>query len=248
MSCHSCDVFGNCNKNINITFVCSFFQEDVTQDDITQFSKGSSVTEDSLQSPPETFEQSPLTPQQSLNSHSRATSRSSSCSTKRKKNEQEEAIKKICNTLEKESDEFDSVGANVAHKLRKMDSEQKIYAEFLINNILLFGIQKKLCNETQICLNSSYFSSSHNIMASNFPPMQPRYNQQQQTFAPSQPTYNQQQLTLLSTQPMDAGSENFNRNTNYISLVETTNSENEDNGNTTNLPGSLTELLIFKNK
>lgn len=219
-----------------------------------------------LQTTSQTFDQpieSPQTPQ-SLNSHPRATSRSSSYSAKRKKNDQEKAIERICNTLEQESDEFDSVGANVAHKLRKMDSEQQVFAEFLINNILLLGIQKKLCNDSHVCQISSHLGNTVLSMASNFPLRQPQYNQQQQafvtpsqlistnqqqTFALSQPT-NQQQKTFLSTQSMDTERINFDRNIEDVyTLVETSNVANEDNGNTTTvLPGSMTELLIFKNK
>ncbi|CAH1963732.1 unnamed protein product [Acanthoscelides obtectus] len=241
-------------------------EEDVTQHD-TQFSP---LTEDALQAPSEIYQLSPpQTPHQSSTYSRPSTSRSSN-SAKRKKYGQEESIQRICAKLDRENDECDSIGENVAHKLRRMDSDQKMYAELLLHRLLFLGVQKKLCEESHICINSAHSVSSHyNTML----PMQLQYNQQpqpltpspfqpiltnqqQQTFTSSQhtSTYNQQQNVTLSrpsatiseTQYTNAEGENLDININYIRPLDKTTPETmEESGNTSKLKGSLTELLVF---
>ncbi|XP_074034687.1 uncharacterized protein [Leptinotarsa decemlineata] len=48
----------------------------------------------------------------------------------------------------KEDDEFDGIGLNVACKLRRMDGDQKPYAEMLINKVLMHGVKGRLQEET----------------------------------------------------------------------------------------------------
>lgn len=48
----------------------------------------------------------------------------------------------------KEDDEFDGIGLNVACKLRRMDGDQKLYAEMLINKVLMHGVKGRLQEET----------------------------------------------------------------------------------------------------
>ncbi|XP_039287072.1 uncharacterized protein LOC111054809 [Nilaparvata lugens] len=50
----------------------------------------------------------------------------------------------------KEDDEFDGIGLNVACKLRRMDEDQKLYAEMLINKVLMYGVKGKLQEETDV--------------------------------------------------------------------------------------------------
>ncbi|KOB64786.1 Uncharacterized protein OBRU01_23679 [Operophtera brumata] len=47
--------------------------------------------------------------------------------------------------------EYDAVGINVAKKLAKMDPNQAIYAESIINNVLRKGLQKRLRDDTDLC-------------------------------------------------------------------------------------------------
>ncbi|KAF6210075.1 hypothetical protein GE061_015831 [Apolygus lucorum] len=51
----------------------------------------------------------------------------------------------------KEDDEFDGVGLNVACKLRRMSEEQQLYAEMLINKVLMNGVKGRLQEETDLC-------------------------------------------------------------------------------------------------
>lgn len=48
-------------------------------------------------------------------------------------------------------DEFDGIGVNVSCKLRRMGEEQQIYAEMLINQILMNGLKGRLWEETELC-------------------------------------------------------------------------------------------------
>nr|CAI5849403.1 unnamed protein product [Callosobruchus analis] len=50
--------------------------------------------------------------------------------------------------------EFKTIGANVAWKLERMAEDQRIIAEHLINNILHYGITKKLNDNTSINLHA----------------------------------------------------------------------------------------------
>lgn len=50
----------------------------------------------------------------------------------------------------KEDDEFDGIGLNVACKLRRMDEDQKLYAEMLINKVLMHGVKGRLQEETDV--------------------------------------------------------------------------------------------------
>ncbi|CAK1584502.1 unnamed protein product [Parnassius mnemosyne] len=67
---------------------------------------------------------------------------------------QAELLKVCANTMKansKELTEFDAVGINIAKKMAKMDPLQAIYAESIINNVLLRGLLKKLTEETNLC-------------------------------------------------------------------------------------------------
>lgn len=61
---------------------------------------------------------------------------------------------------QKETDEFNAVGINVASKLRKMNPTQQVLAEGLINKILMKGIFEELTRTTDIS-DISVFSSSN---------------------------------------------------------------------------------------
>lgn len=52
--------------------------------------------------------------------------------------------------IRREEDEFDGIGTNVACKLRRMDEEQKLMAEELINKVLINGIKGRLTEDTDI--------------------------------------------------------------------------------------------------
>lgn len=51
---------------------------------------------------------------------------------------------------ENTTDEFDGIGINVSCKLRRMDEDQRMYAELLINKVLFSGIKGRLREETDI--------------------------------------------------------------------------------------------------
>lgn len=86
---------------------------------------------------------SPLPSPQTRESTPSASSVNSS--TKRKRTLINEAYKAL-----KEDDEYDGIGLNVACKLRRMNEEQRLFAESLINKIILYGIRQKLQEETHI--------------------------------------------------------------------------------------------------
>lgn len=67
------------------------------------------------------------------------------------KRSRESIIEKACESLYSQNqDEFDAVGNNVACKLRRMNDNQKILAEQLLNKIILLGIQNKLYDYTDV--------------------------------------------------------------------------------------------------
>ncbi|KAG5896537.1 hypothetical protein JTB14_030742 [Gonioctena quinquepunctata] len=67
------------------------------------------------------------------------------------KRSRESIIEKACESLYSQNqDEFDAVGNNVACKLRRMNDNQKILAEQLLNEVILLGIQNKLNDYTDI--------------------------------------------------------------------------------------------------
>lgn len=52
--------------------------------------------------------------------------------------------------LDKKEDEYDAFGFVVAAKLRKMTEDQRIHAEFLINQIIHKGLLNNLSTNTNI--------------------------------------------------------------------------------------------------
>ncbi|XP_060536073.1 uncharacterized protein LOC132708013 [Cylas formicarius] len=57
-------------------------------------------------------------------------------------------ISRACTQLEKKEDQFDTIGKNIASKLRNLPHEQRIYAEKIINDVLF---------EAELgCLNRNY--------------------------------------------------------------------------------------------
>lgn len=89
---------------------------------------------------------------------------------KRMLTEQREIIDKICGTLtEKDkSDEFDTIGENVAHKFRRLNEEQRLYAEHLINKTLFYAIQNRLTSESDIVLSQSVNENVYNVSYSSY--------------------------------------------------------------------------------
>lgn len=69
----------------------------------------------------------------------------SSAANKRKSVLLNEAYKAL-----KEDDEYDGIGLNVACKLRRMHEEQRLYAELLINKVILYGMKHRLQEETSL--------------------------------------------------------------------------------------------------
>jgi len=55
--------------------------------------------------------------------------------------------------MEHEDDIFDTIGKNIAMKLRDMDDDQRMYAENLINEVLYLGLMGKLTVHTRLSLN-----------------------------------------------------------------------------------------------
>ncbi|KAL4719874.1 hypothetical protein ACJJTC_002787 [Scirpophaga incertulas] len=66
---------------------------------------------------------------------------------RKKPNEQEQKetlMEQISKKLQSTEDEFDVIGKNIAHKLRAMDTDQRIYTEKIINDALYYGTLKHL--------------------------------------------------------------------------------------------------------
>lgn len=89
---------------------------------------------------------------------------------KRKINNSQAEFLNICTaTLKansKEINEFDATGINVAKKLVNMEPLQAIYAELLINSILLKGLLNKLMEETNFCDNGCKFRRTETAISS----------------------------------------------------------------------------------
>lgn len=82
---------------------------------------------------------------------------------KRKKDDIVEAAYK---NLAKEEDEFDAIGTTVAFKLRRMDENQRNIAEYLMNQLLYYGIKNQLEETTYICFPlkpQDNYNSQYNI-------------------------------------------------------------------------------------
>lgn len=62
----------------------------------------------------------------------------------------------ITERLGQSDDEFDLIGKNVAFKLRRMTSRQKILAERLINDVMYNGISELLTSQSSLKLHSQY--------------------------------------------------------------------------------------------
>lgn len=64
---------------------------------------------------------------------------------------------KACTTVlnsQKPLTEFDLIGMSIAKKLERMDPTQALYAESIINSVLLKGLKKQLREDTDLCTNS----------------------------------------------------------------------------------------------
>lgn len=85
--------------------------------------------------------------------------------TKRKKHlaDRNADFMKICTTAltkEVEVREYDAIGINVGSKLKKMDENQRIYAELLINKTLRGrGLLKSLTPHTNLTENRPYYQN-----------------------------------------------------------------------------------------
>lgn len=83
---------------------------------------------------------------------------SAAASRSTKKKTKDDLIEKaFAKLLSSNYDECDVVGNNVACKLRRMDEDQRAYAEHLINNILFYGYRKKLNNNSEISLDEKLY-------------------------------------------------------------------------------------------
>ncbi|XP_028140600.1 uncharacterized protein LOC114334695 [Diabrotica virgifera virgifera] len=69
---------------------------------------------------------------------------------KGKKTKREELLDAAYKTLATVDDECSSIGMTIAFKLRRMNERQRNIAEYLINQILFFGVQDKLDEATYI--------------------------------------------------------------------------------------------------
>ncbi|GLV42368.1 uncharacterized protein CBL_03105 [Carabus blaptoides fortunei] len=66
--------------------------------------------------------------------------------------QQQNQFYKACTQVlqQKDTDEFEAIGINIAAKLKKMDSVQQLLAEGLINKILLRGLFNELTRSTDV--------------------------------------------------------------------------------------------------
>ncbi|CAH2005916.1 unnamed protein product [Acanthoscelides obtectus] len=74
---------------------------------------------------------------------------------------------------QKELTEFDLIGMNVAKKLHRMDATQAIYAESLINAVLLKGLKNELCENmtisTDVYREDGHTTNNHNRTPTSSP-------------------------------------------------------------------------------
>lgn len=85
---------------------------------------------------------------------------SSSCSIRRSatKRSRESMMETTYNALTASTqDEFDAVGSNVACKLRRMNENQRAIAELIINKTIIFGVQDKLVDASDVVLDSTNY-------------------------------------------------------------------------------------------
>ncbi|KAI4463586.1 hypothetical protein MML48_4g00019087 [Holotrichia oblita] len=140
---------------------CANITRKTQTEKFANYEKNSSITPDkdddifSIASPVS------ATPQESSSEQqSRIPIRASTVPTTRssKKKTRDDLIEKaFAKLLSSNYDEYDVVGNNVACKLRRMEEDQRAYAEYLINNILFYGYQKKLNSNTDIILDGKLF-------------------------------------------------------------------------------------------
>ncbi|KAF2902584.1 hypothetical protein ILUMI_03602 [Ignelater luminosus] len=102
---------------------------------------------------------------------------------KKKINNIRRAFRKKVIKSKRTGDEYDVVGCNVAHKLRRMNANQREYAEQLISNILFNGIQNKLNNSVHVShgVPSIYQNQSFTITLSNSSNFPSVYNNELKT-------------------------------------------------------------------
>lgn len=79
---------------------------------------------------------------------------------KREASEEDYVAESSHQTSSNLNDEFDITGINIANKLRRMDKRQRIYAEYLIDSIIFYGLQKKL-DATKIISLQQQFQLTH---------------------------------------------------------------------------------------
>ncbi|XP_017953148.2 uncharacterized protein LOC101731991 isoform X1 [Xenopus tropicalis] len=114
--------------------------------------------------------------------------------------------------LNRKSDEFDAIGFTVASKLRRMDEEQRQFAEYIINEALHRGFRKTLRESTRL---TDYTTTDYRNYNS-FPqaPLQqypPNANMRQICTPPSATPYEQQTTwtSMLSPIPPNNGHNNM---------------------------------------
>ncbi|XP_041424896.1 uncharacterized protein LOC121395428 [Xenopus laevis] len=123
----------------------------------------------------------------------------------------EESTQKLINEaaalLHKPSDEFDAFGFATASKLRRMDEEQRLFAESIITEALQRGLRKKL-NDTTRCMDNPYESTNNSNW---FPPHQFPQHIHRMSTPNSVVTYDQQTAwpSMVSPIPTNNG---FNNN------------------------------------
>ncbi|OCT88120.1 hypothetical protein XELAEV_18016749mg [Xenopus laevis] len=123
----------------------------------------------------------------------------------------EESTQKLINKaaalLHKPSDEFDAFGFATASKLRRMDEEQRLFAESIITEALQRGLRKKL-NDTTRCMDNPYESTNNSNW---FPPHQFPQHIHRMSTPNSVVTYDQQTAwpSMVSPIPTNNG---FNNN------------------------------------
>lgn len=106
--------------------------------------------------------------------------------TKRTKNDV--MVEKAYEVLSKGNNEFNTIGANVAWKLQRMEEHQRNIAEHLINTVLHYGITKKLTDNVTInfpntfSINAPYntchqYPSTSQMVFNSQPPQLQHYTQ-----------------------------------------------------------------------
>lgn len=129
----------------------------------------------------------------------------------------------------KEDDEYDGIGLNVACKLRRMNEEQRLYAELLINKVLLYGMKHRLQEETSL---SGLVPTQSQFTRSSFLTQVPSTSTE--TILQRQPINPSLSQSILQVSPVDVGtSETIMINEHY---------------NVRNDTDDITQYVLFKNQ